>query len=74
MVLREYPMVAEHADSLVLRLKEESFEKFYLPNHGNNFTGGPEDLARIRFNKYIGSCTHAVIHLKTNNLECEYSG
>lgn len=55
-------------------LLDGTFKKYHLPNHGENFTGDLEILARWKFNKYIGSCTYLLLNNSLNKKGCVYRG
>lgn len=59
----------------VQKLKEGSFQKDYLTNHGEKFEGGHEDIALSSFVTYISSVSYAMMKLRSGkNLEGNYHG
>lgn len=53
--------VSKRAMKFVERIADGTIQKNHLVNHGDNFTKGPEGIARMRFNRYIGSCGYQLM-------------
>lgn len=68
------PESVQYADFLIERLKNGQFPRYNLPNHGEDFSGGPENLAREKFISYMGSCSHMIMRMNTDELRCRYYG
>lgn len=64
MILIEREESKRAAEFLAQRLVDGSLKKDYLPNPSTNFTGGPEQLARMAFNRYLGSCGYALMEMR----------
>lgn len=59
----------------VQKLKDGSFLKDHLTNHGDKFKGGLEDIALSSFEKYISSVSYAMMQLRSGkNLKEDYRG
>lgn len=52
---------SNRAKQFINRVDDGTLQKRYLPNHGFDYTNGPEDIARMRFNNYIGSCGYRLM-------------
>ena len=63
-----------YAGSLLTRMKDSTFPKDYLVNHGVDFTGGPEQLSRERFGTYISSCGYLLMEDRIKKEEAAYHG
>lgn len=59
---------------LVKRIEDGTFKKNHLPNHGDDFTHGSEELLVYKMNRYMGSCGHAMMEKRLENKECVYFG
>ena len=44
---------SNRAKQFINRVDDGTLQKRYLPNHGFDYTNGPEDIARMRFNNRI---------------------
>lgn len=66
--------VREMGKLLCLKMRDGSFPKEYLSNHGSNYTGGMEDLAEYRFKRYISSCAYYLHKKYQNERGVEYYG
>lgn len=62
------------AESLVQRLIRGEFPEKCLANHSIDFTGGPEQLARVAFNHYLGSCGYALMQRRLEEKGSSYHG
>jgi hypothetical protein len=52
---------SERAAVFLDRIESGAIPKRCLPNHGVNYTGGKEDIACMRFNRYIVSCGYRLM-------------
>ena len=64
----------ELGTQLVERIKSGEFPKNHLMNHGENFTGGSEELLVYELNRYMGSCGHAMKDWRLAQKGCTYLG
>ena len=59
---------------LVEQIKNGEFPKNHLTNHGEEFTGGPEELLVYEMNRYMSSCGHAMMEKRLAQKGCTYLG
>lgn len=64
----------ELGECLVEQLTSGEFAKNHLPNHGDDFTGGPEKLFLYEMNRYMSSCGHAMMERRLSQKGCTYLG
>lgn len=58
-------------NDFVCKLSVGYYPKDYLTNHGEDFTGGYEDLTRIAFVQFINSASYALMQLRRPGYQCE---
>lgn len=67
--------ILRDSQCFVQKLKDGSFLKDHLTNHGDTFKGGREDIALSSFEQYISSVSYAMMQLRSgNNFEGNYHG
>lgn len=59
---------------LVERIKSGEFPKNHLMNHGEDFTGGSEELLVYELDCYMSSCGHAMMEWRMAQKGCAYFG
>ena len=72
--MRQEKRGQELGAKLVERIKSGEFPKNHLMNHGENFTGGSEDLLVYEFDRYMCSCGHAMMNFRLAKKGCIYLG
>ena len=60
--------------SLCERIKAGTFKKDFLTNHGDDFTGGQEELVLWQFNRYISSCAYYLLKKHQDERGVLYEG
>lgn len=55
-------------------IEKGAIPKNHLTNHGKDFTGGAEQLAREAFVRYEGSCGRKLMQLRLKEKGCKYIG
>jgi hypothetical protein len=53
--------MSERAAVFLDRIESGTIPKRFLTNHGDEYTGGPEGIASMRFNRYIVSCGYRLM-------------
>lgn len=48
---------SERSALFIKKIMDGTIPKRFLINHGEDYTAGAEDIACVRFNRYIGSCS-----------------
>ena len=54
--------VSSIGEKIVSAIKNGQIMKDYLPNHGDTFHGGYEELYLYRFKTYLGSVSRAILN------------
>lgn len=65
---------SSQAKNYLTKLQNGTFKKDHLPNHGENFTGDLENLAKQAFEKYEGSCGRMLMRIRLDKKGCRYIG
>lgn len=55
-----------YGKKLIYAIENNMIVKDYLPNHGNTFHGGYEELYLNKFRTYLGSASRAIINRGLN--------
>ena len=66
--------VSERAKLFLKRIEDGTIQKNHLVNHGEDFTKGPEGIACMRFNRYIGSCGYQLMRHRIETEARVYRG
>lgn len=64
----------ERAKLFVERIEDGMIPKRHLINHGEDYTKGPEDIACMRFNRYLGSCGYQLMRYRIETEARIYRG
>lgn len=71
---QEYCELGLYTDELVERMEDGRLVKDHLINHGEDFTGGPEQLALEKFITYISSCGYVLMETRLQKEGVAYYG
>lgn len=65
---------SERSQLFIERLMDGTILKLVLKNHGEDFEKGAEDISCLRFNRYIGSCSHLLMKDRIEQQTRRYYG
>lgn len=66
--------ISERAKLFISRIEDGTIQKRHLPNHGDDYTNGPEGIATRRFDRYIVSCGYRLMQNRIGMEKNKYYG